>query len=241
MELTDLALLLAAGVQEVVFSRLGKDLLSHAWTGYNSSVFAYGQTGSGKTYTMLGRDATATGGDEADLEHQREGEGLVPRVGRALLSSIEAAKEKRRTEFCHAMQQQHDALEDAAEVEDDEDDEEEAEGGVKYSVRATYVEIYNEKVYDLMASPLATASAPAVLRVRESPKTGPFVEGAISKELSSCEQLMGFLEQGQRARRTAVTNMNLESSRSHAVLTLEFRQSTSNRSYLRAGATVRDN
>lgn len=39
-----------------------------------------------------------------------------------------------------------------------------------------------------------------------------------------------FLEQGTRNRRTAATNMNIESSRSHAVFTLEFKQSTARHS-----------
>lgn len=210
-----LCILAWACLQEDVFSKLGKDLLSYAWSGYNSSVFAYGQTGSGKTYTMMGSEKDG-------------GEGLVPRVGRALLSSIEAAKEKGRTEFCNAMASR------GGEGGEDEDDDllEGEEGGVRYSLKATYIEIYNEKVYDLMAPHPAPSTAPPVLRVREHQKTGPFVEGAVCKDVSSWEQMKAFLEQGQRSRRTAATNMNIESSRSHAVFTLEFRQSTSKRSYL---------
>lgn len=38
--------------QERIYADLGKELLQHAFEGYNSTIIAYGQTGSGKSYTM---------------------------------------------------------------------------------------------------------------------------------------------------------------------------------------------
>lgn len=40
--------------QDEIFDKLGEDLLSSSFEGYNACLFAYGQTGSGKSYTMLG-------------------------------------------------------------------------------------------------------------------------------------------------------------------------------------------
>lgn len=37
-----------------VYSDLGNDVVDSAFEGYNACVFAYGQTGSGKTFTMMG-------------------------------------------------------------------------------------------------------------------------------------------------------------------------------------------
>jgi hypothetical protein len=85
---------------------------------------------------------------------------------------------------------------------------------VRYRLKATYIEIYNEKVYDLMAPSMAASStssssagaatpAPPVLRVRENPKTGPFVEGAVSRDVSSWEQMKAFLEQVRPRRKTS--------------------------------------
>lgn len=62
-----------AGAQKMVFDRLGMEVLSHAWSGYNACLFAYGQTGSGKSYSMMGNATDA---------------GIIPRVCRALFYMI---------------------------------------------------------------------------------------------------------------------------------------------------------
>lgn len=54
-----------------VYKDIGKDMLLHAFQGYNVCVFAYGQTGAGKSYTMMG---------EAGVDQQ----GLIPLVGTVL-------------------------------------------------------------------------------------------------------------------------------------------------------------
>jgi hypothetical protein len=135
--------------------------------------------------------------------------GLVPRLGRAMLERI-AAKERRVREEAASDGEGCDAAAD--------DDE------ARFTLKATYVEIYNEKVYDLLST-VQDLTLQANCRVREHPKTGPYVEGAQQKEVSSWDDMKAFLEQGAKARRVAATNMNMESSRSHAIFTLEFRQS----------------
>ncbi len=40
--------------QEVVYNNIGKEMLDHAFEGYNVCIFAYGQTGAGKSYSMMG-------------------------------------------------------------------------------------------------------------------------------------------------------------------------------------------
>uniref|UniRef100_A0A671V525 plus-end-directed kinesin ATPase n=1 Tax=Sparus aurata TaxID=8175 RepID=A0A671V525_SPAAU len=53
--------------QNLVYNDIGKEMLAHAFEGYNVCIFAYGQTGAGKSYTMMGK--------------QEEGqEGIIPMV-----------------------------------------------------------------------------------------------------------------------------------------------------------------
>ncbi|KEG05709.1 putative kinesin, partial [Trypanosoma grayi] len=50
-----------------VYEAIGRPLVLHAFSGFNSCLFAYGQTGSGKTYTMMGGDPNALGGADAGV------------------------------------------------------------------------------------------------------------------------------------------------------------------------------
>jgi Kinesin motor domain len=101
-------------------------------------------------------------------------------------------------------------------------------GGVdtRCRVDATYYEIYNEKVMDLLASPLPSSPTKGdrSLKVREHPTKGPFVDGAVVREVKSWSDMAQVLASGNKMRSTAATNMNSRSSRSHAVLQLTFTQ-----------------
>lgn len=86
-----------------------------------------------------------------------------------------------------------------------------------------YLEIYNEKVKDLLVDSKGKGGTHA-LKVREDPKTGPFVDGLTSKTVSDFEAINELMETGNSNRTTAATNMNDTSSRSHAVFTIKFTQ-----------------
>uniref|UniRef100_G3NW46 plus-end-directed kinesin ATPase n=1 Tax=Gasterosteus aculeatus aculeatus TaxID=481459 RepID=G3NW46_GASAC len=67
--------------QNLVFNDIGKEMLAHAFEGYNVCIFAYGQTGSGKSYTMMGK--------------QEEGqEGIIPMLCEDLFEKIDDVSNK---------------------------------------------------------------------------------------------------------------------------------------------------
>uniref|UniRef100_A0A5F8GPK4 Kinesin-like protein KIF16B n=1 Tax=Monodelphis domestica TaxID=13616 RepID=A0A5F8GPK4_MONDO len=90
-----------------------------------------------------------------------------------------------------------------------------------FRTEVSYLEIYNERVRDLLRR---KSSKTYNLRVREHPKEGPYVED-LSKHLvqnySDVEELM---DAGNINRTTAATGMNDVSSRSHAIFTINFTQ-----------------
>ncbi|XP_067211353.1 uncharacterized protein [Linepithema humile] len=86
----------------------------------------------------------------------------------------------------------------------------------------SYLEIYNEKVRDLL-KPSTSASG---LRVREHPRLGPYVQGLTHHVVRTLGSLMSYVEEGTKARKTASTLQNPSSSRSHALLTVDFSQDT---------------
>ena len=62
------------------------------------------------------------------------------------------------------------------------------------------------------------------LKVREHPSTGPYVEDLAKLAVSSFEEIANLMDEGNKARTVAATNMNETSSRSHAVFTLMLTQ-----------------
>ncbi|KAI0253043.1 kinesin-like protein [Lactifluus subvellereus] len=90
-----------------------------------------------------------------------------------------------------------------------------ADDHLKFTVEVSYIEIYNEKVRDLL-NPKNTGN----LRVREHPILGPYVEDLSKLVVNSYDEMMTLMDEGNKARTVAATNMNETSSRSHAVFTL---------------------
>ncbi|KAM4747725.1 LOW QUALITY PROTEIN: kinesin-like protein KIF1C [Rhinophrynus dorsalis] len=90
---------------------------------------------------------------------------------------------------------------------------------LSYSVEVSYMEIYCERVRDLL-SPKSKGN----LRVREHPIMGPYVEDLSKLAVTSYPDIADLMDCGNKARTVAATNMNETSSRSHAVFTIVFTQ-----------------
>nr|XP_020743205.1 kinesin-like protein KIF15 [Odocoileus virginianus texanus] len=91
---------------------------------------------------------------------------------------------------------------------------EKAGAGKSFLCKCSFIEIYNEHIYDLLDS------ASAGLYIREHIKKGVFVVGAVEQVVTSAAEAYQVLSGGWRNRRVASTSMNRESSRSHAVFTI---------------------
>ncbi|XP_072333978.1 kinesin-like protein KIF1B isoform X3 [Scyliorhinus torazame] len=90
---------------------------------------------------------------------------------------------------------------------------------MSYSVEVSYMEIYCERVRDLL-NPKTKGN----LRVREHPLLGPYVEDLSKLAVTSYTDIADLMDAGNKARTVAATNMNETSSRSHAVFTIVFTQ-----------------
>ncbi|KAF3698205.1 Kinesin-like protein KIF1C [Channa argus] len=90
---------------------------------------------------------------------------------------------------------------------------------VTYSVEVSYMEIYCERVRDLL-----NPKSQGTLRVREHPILGPYVEDLSKLAVTGFPDIRDLMDAGNKARTVAATNMNETSSRSHAVFTIVFTQ-----------------
>ncbi|XP_045021655.1 kinesin-like protein KIF1B isoform X4 [Bubalus bubalis] len=158
--------------QNRVYNDIGKEMLLHAFEGYNVCIFAYGQTGAGKSYTMMGKQEESQAG-------------IIPQLCEELFEKI--------NDNCNEE--------------------------MSYSVEVSYMEIYCERVRDLL-----NPKNKGHLRVREHPLLGPYVEDLSKLAVTSYTDIADLMDAGNKARTVAATNMNETSSRSHAVFTIVFTQ-----------------
>nr|XP_046913826.1 kinesin-like protein KIF3A isoform X2 [Dermatophagoides farinae] len=89
---------------------------------------------------------------------------------------------------------------------------------IEYIVNVSFLEIYNEKINDLLSDEFEMLGKN--LRVREHPQTGTYVEDLTVFTVESYENAMELLKNGLDRRSTATTNLNEKSSRSHSIFSI---------------------
>ncbi|KAF7281404.1 hypothetical protein GWI33_004786 [Rhynchophorus ferrugineus] len=94
--------------------------------------------------------------------------------------------------------------------------------GTTHRVQVSYLEIYQERVADLLMDRRLKENSS--LKVREHPKKGPYVQGLTTCWVTNYGHIEDCMNRGNSHRTTASTNMNDVSSRSHAIFTITFVQ-----------------
>ena len=196
--------------QQEIYVQAAQPITDAVLQGYNGTIFAYGQTSSGKTFTMTGNP---------DNLYDEEIRGIIPRTVEGLFEGINEADEN--TTFTLAVQ---------------------------------YVEIYMERVRDLLVPEVVEAqkggrrnsmgggggrqsmgsgfdhldpnSFKNNLPITEDENGVPGIPGAEKIYVSSQDEIYDLLSRGNGGRATSSTNMNQQSSRSHAVFILTVEQSS---------------
>lgn len=188
--------------QFFIFQQAGKQIVECALAGFNGAIVAYGQTGSGKTFTMQGTSLASPRKEESKIK------GIVQMVCETIFKNIHENEKSGNQD--------------------------------KIIVKASYLEIYNDTLIDLLAEEnslpqsVRTSSTGLFpsggqrLTIREDTTGSISVIGLTQFDVKDPGRCYELLCIGADKRRVATTNMNLESSRSHAVFTLALcRQSAS--------------
>jgi hypothetical protein len=93
-----------------------------------------------------------------------------------------------------------------------------------FEVQVSMLEIYNEKVQDLLIKP--DKRPPSGLKIRESKVLGIFVDGLTKHPVTSYAEISNKMDEGYNNRTIGSTLMNATSSRAHTIVTIEFKQIT---------------
>uniref|UniRef100_A0A670ZHR5 Kinesin-like protein n=1 Tax=Pseudonaja textilis TaxID=8673 RepID=A0A670ZHR5_PSETE len=245
--------------QKHVFDVVAKPLVEDLIRGKNGLLFTYGVTGSGKTHTMTG--SAGEGGllprcldmifnsigpfqakryvfkldDKNGIEVQCEVDALLERQKREALPVTKTPVGKRQIdpEIADMIN-----VQDNCKLEDVDEDS-------VYSVFVSYIEIYNNYIYDLLdESPLdptkpkwnncgtplrnADLTLPQSKILREDQNHNMYVAGCTEVEVKSTEEAFEVFWRGQKKRRIAHTQLNRESSRSHSVFLIKLAQAPLN-------------
>ncbi|XP_053129060.1 kinesin-like protein KIF23 isoform X6 [Hemicordylus capensis] len=242
--------------QRRVFDVVAKPLLEDLIHGRNGLLFTYGVTGSGKTHTMTG--SPGDGGllprcldtifnsirplqakryvfkldDKNGVEVQCEVDALLERQKRDTLPFAKTPSGNRW--------QVDPEIADMINVQDNCKLEEVDEDNV-YSVFVSYIEIYNNYIYDLLdetpldpikpkwnscGTPVRSVDfvAPQSKILREDQNHNMYVAACTEIEVKSTEEAFEVFWRGQKKRRVADTQLNHESSRSHSVFLIKLAQ-----------------
>ncbi|XP_061302479.1 kinesin-like protein KIF23 isoform X4 [Pezoporus flaviventris] len=228
-------------VQKQLFDVVAKPLVEDLIRGRNGLLFTYGVTGSGKTHTMTG--SPGDGGllprcldmifnsigpfqakrfvfkldDKNGVEVQCEVDALLERQKRDAMPIPKTPSGKRQIdpEFADMIN-----VQDHCKVEDVDEDN-------VYSVFVSYIEIYNNYIYDLLEeAPFEPIKPkpPQSKVLREDQNHNMYVTGCTEVEVKSTEEAFEVFWRGQKKRRIANTQLNRESSRSHSVFMIKLAQ-----------------
>ncbi|KAL9602512.1 MAG: hypothetical protein Q9219_001807 [cf. Caloplaca sp. 3 TL-2023] len=180
--------------------------------GYNVSLLAYGQSGSGKSYTM-GTSGPAEQNDSQIM-------GIIPRAAAQLFARLAGPPPLRRhgssglrtpTRYSTSSPPTLSSLA-------------KANASENWQLKATYVEIYNEQLRDLLLPESTPVSERANVVIREDMKGRILLTGLHQVTINSVEDLLNALNFGSSIRQTDATAINAKSSRSHAVFSLNLIQ-----------------
>ncbi|XP_057533119.1 kinesin-like protein KIN-4C [Amaranthus tricolor] len=97
-------------------------------------------------------------------------------------------------------------------------------GSTEFLIRVSFIEIFKEEVFDLLEAAKSTGPSRAPIQIRETVNGGITLAGVTEAEVRSKEEMATYLTRGSVARATGSTNMNSQSSRSHAIFTIAMEQ-----------------
>ncbi|XP_053934155.1 kinesin-like protein KIF23 isoform X5 [Cuculus canorus] len=227
-------------VQKELFDVVAKPLVEDLIHGKNGLLFTYGVTGSGKTHTMTG--SPGDGGllprcldmifnsigpfqakrfvfkldDKNGVDVQCEVDALLERQKRDAMPVLKTPSGTQiDPEFADMINVQEHCK--AEEVDEDN----------VYAVFVSYIEIYNNYIYDLLEEapfdPIKP-KPPQSKILREDQNHNMYVAGCTEVEVKSTEEAFEVFWRGQKKRRIANTQLNRESSRSHGVFIIKLAQ-----------------
>ena len=199
--------------QEDVFGIFEADVAS-VLDGANVTIFAYGQTGTGKTHTMVGQRGAGKFSKSRSAhafarQENSHNWGMIPRSLQYLFAQAAVTTSAAVSPARNSASGSDDAFPKPA-------------GSLKNPVvfLMSYMQIYNDKIYDLLSVDLGKRGSSKALQLRMNTHEGAIVDGLSKHELTTLEEALSLFDYGEARRSVRATQSNVASSRSHVILQL---------------------
>lgn len=202
--------------QQEIYNQVCKPIVDGVLEGYNGTIFAYGQTGTGKTYTMEGssqyslpiinsRQQTSSA-QQSKANHQINLEKRGVSAFVSPNSDITSSHDNDSMGMIpRAFKQIFDFIEQHPQI--------------QFLIRASYLEIYQEEIHDLLRKDRSIK-----LDLHERPDDGVYVKDLTSFVCKSITEIERVMRVGNQNRMVGATDMNERSSRSHAIFMIAVEQ-----------------
>ncbi|KAK7497855.1 hypothetical protein BaRGS_00010989, partial [Batillaria attramentaria] len=228
--------------QKAVFEQVALPLVEDLIFGRNGLLFSYGITGSGKTYTMTGtpqdqgilpRSLDVLFNSIADLQAKKYVFRPDRMNGFEVQTEVDAMLERQRRDIMPGLMtpktpgerrldvNEHERVKESMRINNVEEDN-------NYAVFVSYIEIYNNYIYDLLEElpydPITGYKPPQSKILRTDSNDNMYVHNCVEVEVKTTEEAFEVLYKGQKRRKVAHTSLNAESSRSHSVFNVRLVQ-----------------
>ena len=235
--------------QKEVFDRVAKPMVQDLIVNrQNGLLFTYGITSSGKTYTLTGnpkdcgilprcldvlfnsieefqaRKYTFKPNGQNFFEIQSSPDAIIEWQNEKMVPKTPTtpyySRATRRTAIKKVVDEEWDnRLKETSQIEN-------IDSNYAYSIFISYVEVYNNYIYDLLDDPFndngrfTPKAQPQSKLLREDARRRVYVQGGTEVEVRNTKEAFELFIKGIKRRTNAFTNLNNESSRSHSVFTI---------------------
>ena len=191
---------------ENIYNSMVHNLTQSCLKGINATVFMYGQTGSGKTYTMLGYDSKTKLLNRETRKKKLKKKDMtfdMKMKEKMLVEEIieETDLESKSGLLIQSLKHLFDIVKEAKDK--------------TYFIKCSYVEIYNDQVYDLLQR--SENFNETLMVCEDAEKKEFYIRGVRQEIIDDWQDAIKKLKMGEINRHYARTVMNHSSSRSHTI------------------------
>ena len=219
--------------QEEMFQHCAKRICDNSLRGYNGTIFAYGQTGSGKTFTLLGPNITKYSENKNNINFSLENTNIEMND----LSQDNDLISISGNNSAYQLNRKYEAENQNLYNYDINDqgigllpriiyylfNNSQKTENIDFKFKISYLEIYQEFISDLL-----NPDNSRFIQLRDT-GSSIILDGLRKLIITSPEEALRYIIQGNKLRHTASTLMNNESSRSHAVISIYIEKTISQR------------